>query len=48
MADIFTCKECNMKFSDMQRLERHFVKAHPAKRKFVSPDKYWFDPGAGI
>jgi len=37
-----------MRFSNKERLERHFTKAHPAKRKFVNPDKYWFDPGAGI
>jgi len=48
MADNLTCKECHMKFADKGRLERHFAKAHPVKRKFVSPDKYWFDPGAGI
>ena len=37
-----------MRFSSKERLERHITKAHPAKRKFVSPDKYWFDLGAEI
>jgi len=41
------CKECKMKFTDEQRLKRHFVKAHPKKRKIVDPSEYWHDPGAG-
>jgi len=36
-----------MEFSEEERLSRHKEKAHPNKRKFVSPDQYWRDPGAG-
>ncbi len=43
----FTCKECKMEFSEEERLKRHFVKAHPKKRKIVDPSEYWHDPGAG-
>ena len=37
-----------MKFSKEERLSRHKEKAHPNKRKFVSPDQYWHDAGAGV
>lgn len=44
----FSCKECYMKFDSKERLERHFIKAHPPKQKFVNPNEYWHDSGAGI
>jgi len=43
----FICKKCKMKFSNEERLSRHKEKAHPNKRKFVNPDQYWHDAGAG-
>ena len=36
-----------MKFSNEDRLKRHFTKAHPKKQKIVDPSEYWHDPGAG-
>ena len=42
------CKECQMKFPEEERPKRHFVKAHPKKRKIVDPSEYWHDTGAGV
>ena len=44
----FGCKECKMIFTTKERLDRHYTKAYPKKRKFVNPNEYWHDPGAGI
>ena len=44
----FVCKDCKMEFSKKERLERHYSKAHPTKRRFANPNEYWHDPGAGI
>ena len=44
----YTCKECKMEFSEEKRLERHFARAHPPKRKIVDPSEYWHDPGGGV
>jgi len=41
----FSCKDCHMEFDEKGRLERHYAKAHPVKRKFVNPSEYWHDPG---
>ena len=48
MTEKHVCKECKMKFDDAKRLERHLIKAHPKKQRFVKPDEYWHDPGGGI
>jgi len=37
-----------MSFDTGERLERHFAKAHPPKRRLADPRDYWHDPGAGI
>ena len=44
----FTCKKCKMKFANQERLDRHYFKAHPNKRKFVKPSEYWTDHVGGI
>jgi hypothetical protein len=37
-----------MEFDDKKRLDRHIIVAHPRKRKFVNPNEYWYDSGAGL
>ena len=44
----FTCKKCKMKFVNQERLDRHCMKAHLNKRKFVKPNEYWTDHVGGI
>ena len=47
-AQKLVCKECKMEFDEEVKLERHKIKAHPKKRKFVHPSEYWHDPGGGV
>ncbi len=38
---LFKCEKCNMKFTEENRLKRHYMKAHPSKPEHYKQKWYW-------